>query len=107
MNSQASLPQPYVEVFIWYSGARRIGRLDASGNNFQLATFLADTKSQYLVSVDQIDRWSHIFDAAANEAVILALKDCLELMGMDGYNDITSQTARDAIAALSAAGVPS
>jgi hypothetical protein len=40
----------------------------------------------------------------SHAGLVQALKDCLELMRLDGYNDLTSQTARDAIAALAAAG---
>ncbi|MDR9847082.1 hypothetical protein [Herbaspirillum huttiense] len=60
MNQSAGLPKPYQEVFIWVNGVRRIARLNHAGTHYQLATFLADTKSQYLVNVADVERWMEI-----------------------------------------------
>jgi hypothetical protein len=51
------LPESYEEVFIWVGGQRKIARLNAAKTHWQLATFLADTKAQYLVGVDDIEHW--------------------------------------------------
>ncbi|KAF1046380.1 MAG: hypothetical protein GAK35_01067 [Herbaspirillum frisingense] len=70
--SITTLPPPYLEVFIWHAGVRRVARLDHAGKNFQLATFLADTKGQYLIDVDKVDRWSPLYDCFAHEALVKA-----------------------------------
>lgn len=70
MSNNAGLPKPYEEVFIWVNGARRVARLENTGKHFQLATFLADTKGQYLISVSDVQRWSPIVEAINQESLL-------------------------------------
>lgn len=64
------LPKPYEEVFIWYDGTRRVARLAASRDHYQLATFLAETKGQYCVSVSRVTRWAPIVDGNAHDELV-------------------------------------
>lgn len=55
------LPAPYEEVRIITDGIKRIARLAHDQTHFQLATFLADTKNQYLVPVEKVQGWQPLF----------------------------------------------
>lgn len=57
------LPPPYEEVRILVDGLTRIARLAHDKSHFQLATFLVNTKSQYVVSVDKVHGWQPLFAA--------------------------------------------
>jgi hypothetical protein len=65
------LPAPYEEVRILVDGVARIARLAHDKTHFQLATFLANTKSQYLVPVEKVTGWQPLVAAAAADAVVL------------------------------------
>jgi hypothetical protein len=64
------LPPPYEEVRILTDGVARIARLAHDKSHFQLATFLANTKSQYVVSVDRVQGWQPLFAAPGNGAPV-------------------------------------
>jgi hypothetical protein len=63
-----SLPAPYEEVRILVDGMARIARLAHDKTHFQLATFLVNTKNQYLVSVDKVQGWQPLFAAPGHMA---------------------------------------
>lgn len=57
------LPPPYEEVRILVDGVARIARLAHDKTHFQLATFLVNTKSQYLVPVERVHGWQPLLAA--------------------------------------------
>lgn len=78
MKPTDSLPEPYEEVFIWWNNngtiVRRVARLHAGRTYFQLSTYLADTKGQYLAPLDKVERWEKIVSGNAHDQLVAALK---------------------------------
>ena len=66
----STLPPPYEEVRILTDGITRIARLAHDKTHFQLATFLANTKGQYLVSVEKVQGWQPLFAAPGTGAPV-------------------------------------
>lgn len=62
------LPAPYEEVRILTDGITRIARLAHDKTHFQLATFLVNTKNQYLVPVEKVQGWQPLFAAPGHMA---------------------------------------
>lgn len=52
-----ALPAPYEEVRILFDGVPRVARLNHRREYFQLATFLDNTKAQYVASFDRVAGW--------------------------------------------------
>jgi len=71
--STNQLPAPYEEVRILVDGMARIARLAHDKTHFQLATFLANTKNQYLVPVENVTGWQPLVAAPAADAAILQI----------------------------------
>jgi hypothetical protein len=67
------LPAPYEEVRILVDGMARIARLAHDKTHFQLATFLANTKNQYLVPVEKVTGWQPLVTAPAADAAVLQI----------------------------------
>lgn len=62
----STLPAPYEEVRILTDGITRIARLAHDKTHFQLATFLVNTKNQYLVPVEKVQGWQPLFAAPSS-----------------------------------------
>lgn len=62
-QSMDSLPAPYEEVRILFDGVIRIARLAHTKTYFQLASFLADVKGQYVVPIEKVKGWQPLVAA--------------------------------------------
>jgi hypothetical protein len=84
-ESMSKLPAPYEEVFIWCypsstSGLqRRVARLHASKEYFQLSTYLETTKGQYVVTLKNVERWAPIVEGNAHDDLVKALEQIAAL----------------------------
>jgi len=104
--ARSQLPSPYVEVFIFYGGQRRVARLDASQQNYQLSTFLTDTKGQYSVRACDVEKWEPISSDTSQAMLISALKMCAAVCsGQTLSKRSLTEALEAASAALNAAGL--
>lgn len=71
--SMDQLPAPYEEVRILVDDMARIARLAHDKTHFQLATFLVNTKNQYIVPVEKVTGWQPLVAAPVKDAVVLAI----------------------------------
>jgi len=71
--STQCLPAPYEEVRILVDGMARIARLAHDKTHFQLATFLANTKNQYLIAVEKVTGWQPLVSAPIKDVVVLTI----------------------------------